>query len=41
MRVLDFGAFEMEQGASGIEVVADSSSGCIWRVENRQTFPVE
>jgi glucose/arabinose dehydrogenase len=41
MWVLDFGAFEMEQGSSGIEVVADGSSGCIWRVETRQTFPLE
>jgi hypothetical protein len=41
MWVLDFGAFEMEQGSSGIEVVADGSSGCIWRVETRQSFPAE
>jgi glucose/arabinose dehydrogenase len=39
--VVDFGDFEMEQGSSGVEVVADKTSGKIWRVETRPEFPAE
>jgi glucose/arabinose dehydrogenase len=39
--VVDFGDFEMEQGSSGVEVVADKTSGKIWRVENRPEFPAD
>jgi glucose/arabinose dehydrogenase len=41
MWVVDFGAFEMEQRSSGVEVIADKTSGCIWRVENRPEFPAD
>jgi len=41
MWVVDFGAFEMAQGSFGVEVVADKSSGTIWRVENCPEFPAE
>ncbi len=37
--VVDFGAFEMKQRSSVVEVIADNTSGCIWRVENRPGFP--
>ena len=37
--VVDFGAFEMAQRSSGIEVVADATSGCLWRVDHRPEFP--
>lgn len=39
--VLDFGAFEMENRHSGVEVVAEPGSGTIWRVENTPVFPAE
>jgi glucose/arabinose dehydrogenase len=39
--VLDFGAFEMENRHSGVEVVAEPGSGAIWRVDNRPEFPAE
>src|SRR5690606_15879118 len=37
--VLDFGAFEMENRHSGVEVVAEPGSGTLWRVENLPEFP--
>ncbi len=39
MWVVDFGAFEMAQRSSGVEVIADKTSDCIWRVENPPWFP--
>lgn len=39
--VLDFGAFEMENRHSGVEVVAEPGSGVIWRVESLPDFPSE
>ncbi len=39
--ILDFGAFEMENRHSGVEVVADAGSGTIWRVETTPAFPAK
>lgn len=37
--IVDFGAFEMEGRSSGVEVVADASSGKLVRVESLPAFP--
>lgn len=37
--VLDFGAFEMENRHSGVEVVSEPGTGTVWRVENAPVYP--